>query len=143
ADPRLRASRGGHGSGLRPRGGEASARTGVAACGRAIELVRVRRAQRGAVSGSFRMTTLALAQRPQEALTALDRLEGLCVPGSVQAIRSEVTSRHMGERTRAGDGVVAGAGRVEGRPIFCYAQDATYVGGSLGEAHAETIVRVM
>jgi acetyl-CoA carboxylase carboxyltransferase component len=89
------------------------------------------------------MTTLALAQRPQEALTALERLEVLCDPGSMRVIRSAVTSRHMGERTRAGDGVVAGAGRVEGRPIFCYAQDATYVGGSLGEAHADTIVRVM
>jgi acetyl-CoA carboxylase carboxyltransferase component len=89
------------------------------------------------------MTTLALAQRPQETLTALERLEVLCDPDSLQVIRSEVTSRHMGAKTRAGDGVVAGAGRVEGRPIFCYAQDASYVGGSLGEAHAETIVRVM
>ena len=42
-----------------------------------------------------------------------------------------------------GDGVVAGSGRVDGRSVFCYAQDGTYVGGSLGEAHAETIVRVL
>ena len=89
------------------------------------------------------MSSLALAQRPDEALTALERLEVLCDPGSFQVIRSAVTSRHMGARTRAGDGVVAGAGRVEGRSIFCYAQDGTYVGGSLGEAHAETIVRVL
>ena len=34
-------------------------------------------------------------------------------------------------------------GTVAGRPVFCYAQDQTFVGGSLGEAHAETIVRVM
>ena len=58
-------------------------------------------------------------------------------------IRSEVASRHMGEKTRAGDGVVGGAGRIEGRPVFCYAQDAGYMGGSLGEAHADTIVRVI
>jgi acetyl-CoA carboxylase carboxyltransferase component len=90
------------------------------------------------------MTSLALAQQPTEApLTALERLEVLCDDGSLQVIRSEVTSRHMGARVQPGDGVVAGAGRVEGRPIFCYAQDASYVGGSLGEAHAETIVRVM
>ena len=33
--------------------------------------------------------------------------------------------------------------RSSGRPVYCYAQDQTFVGGSLGEAHAETIVRVM
>jgi acetyl-CoA carboxylase carboxyltransferase component len=87
--------------------------------------------------------TLALAERPQETLTALERLEVLCDPGSLRVIRSDVVSRHMGPRTRAGDGVVGGAGLVGGRPIFCYAQDASYVGGSLGEQHAETIVRVM
>jgi acetyl-CoA carboxylase carboxyltransferase component len=89
------------------------------------------------------MTSLALAQRPQETLTPVDRLEVLCDPGSLQVIRSQVTSRHMGAKTRPGDGVVGGSGLVEGRPVFCYAQDATYVGGSLGEAHANTIVRVL
>ena len=52
-------------------------------------------------------------------------------------------SRRMGERARAGDGVVGGAGRVDGRPVFCYAQDPSFVGGSLGEPHADTIVRVL
>lgn len=89
------------------------------------------------------MSSLALAQRPDEALSALERLEVLCDPGSLQVIRSAVTSRHMRTRTRAGDGVVAGSGAVDGRPVFCCAQDGTYVGGSLGEAHAETIVRVL
>jgi acetyl-CoA carboxylase carboxyltransferase component len=49
----------------------------------------------------------------------------------------------MGERARPGDGVVGGAGLVAGRPVFCYAQDAAFAGGSLGAAHAETIVRVL
>jgi acetyl-CoA carboxylase carboxyltransferase component len=49
----------------------------------------------------------------------------------------------MGEKARAGDGVIAGAGRVDGRPIFCYAQDPSYLGGSLGEQHADSIVRVL
>ena len=62
------------------------------------------------------MSSLALAQRPQETLTPLDRLELLCDPGSLQVIRSQVTSRRMGAKTRPGDGVVGGSGLVEGRP---------------------------
>ena len=46
-------------------------------------------------------------------------------------------------RRRAGDGVIAGAGRVDGRPVFCFAQDPSFVGGSLGEQHADSIVRVL
>jgi acetyl-CoA carboxylase carboxyltransferase component len=49
----------------------------------------------------------------------------------------------MGERGRPGDGVVGAAGRVDGRPVFCFAQDATFAGGSLGAQHAETVLRVM
>jgi acetyl-CoA carboxylase carboxyltransferase component len=49
----------------------------------------------------------------------------------------------MGDRARPGDGVIGAAGRVEGRPVFCYAQDTSFAGGSLGEAHADTVVRVM
>jgi acetyl-CoA carboxylase carboxyl transferase subunit beta len=49
----------------------------------------------------------------------------------------------MGEKARSGDGVIAGAGRVDGRAVFCYAQDPTYLGGSLGAQHADSIVRVM
>jgi acetyl-CoA carboxylase carboxyltransferase component len=49
----------------------------------------------------------------------------------------------MGDRTSPGDGVVGATGRVDGRPIACYAQDPSYMGGSLGEVHAETICRVL
>ena len=76
-------------------------------------------------------------------LTAQERLELLCDVGSLRTIRSTVSSRRMGEKARAGDGVVAGAGEIDGRPIFCYAQDARFAGGSLGEAHANSIVRVL
>ncbi|MGH9026952.1 MAG: acyl-CoA carboxylase subunit beta, partial [Acidimicrobiia bacterium] len=73
----------------------------------------------------------------------LQRLETLCDPGSLEVIRSGVLSGKLGPRARAGDGVVAGAGAVNGRPVFCYAQDSGFVGGSLGGMHAETIVRVL
>jgi acetyl-CoA carboxylase carboxyltransferase component len=78
-----------------------------------------------------------------ERLTALDRLELLCDPGTLRTIRSAVTSRFMGSKARAGDGVVGGSGLVDGRPVYCYAQDVSFAGGSLGAAHADTIVRVL
>jgi acetyl-CoA carboxylase carboxyltransferase component len=88
-----------------------------------------------------------LAPSPQNAQTeplgALGRLETLCDRGSLELIRSEVLSASMGEKARAGDGVLAGAGTIDGRPVFCYAQDQSYAGGSLGEQHAGTIVRVL
>ena len=58
-------------------------------------------------------------------------------------LRSGAASARMGDRGRPGDGVVGAAGAVAGRPVFCYAQDSRVSGGSLGEAHADTIVRVM
>ncbi|MCW3066880.1 MAG: carboxyl transferase [Solirubrobacterales bacterium] len=90
----------------------------------------------------------ALAIAPELAhepsiLSAHDRLLALCDPGSLQLIRSRVASPVLGDRAVGGDGVVAGAGRVDGRPVFCYAQDASFLGGSLGEAHADSIVRVL
>lgn len=72
-----------------------------------------------------------------------EQLELLCDRGSFRPLRSGVASPRLGERARAGDGVVAGAGEVGGRPVFCYAQDPRFLGGSLGEVHAETIVRLM
>jgi acetyl-CoA carboxylase carboxyltransferase component len=78
-----------------------------------------------------------------ERLSPVERLEALCDRGSLTLLRSDVRSRRMGEKARAGDGVIAGAGRVDGRPVFCYAQDPSYLGGSLGEQHADSIVKVL
>ena len=87
--------------------------------------------------------SIALAPRTDTVLSPLERLDVLCDPGSLQVIRSEVQSERMGAKAAPGDGVVGGAGLVDGRPVFCYAQDPSYAGGSLGEAHANTIVRVL
>ena len=89
------------------------------------------------------MTSLALAERTDAPLSPLQRLETLCDHGTLDVIRTEVMSLSMGEKARAGDGVLGGTGLVDGRPVFCYAQDSTFAGGSLGEAHANTIGRVM
>jgi acetyl-CoA carboxylase carboxyltransferase component len=87
---------------------------------------------------------LMLAEREvarRERLTPLGRLEALCDPGSLELVRTRVASRSA--RSAPGDGVVAGAGTVGGRPVYCYAQDQGFAGGSLGTAQAETIVRLL
>ena len=76
-------------------------------------------------------------------LDPLERLEALCDPGSLQSLRSRVVSRRLGARAVPGDGVLGATGSVDGRPIACYAEDGSYLGGSLGERHADTIVRVL
>ena len=77
----------------------------------------------------------------EERLPPLERLEALCDPGSFRPLRSGVVSPRAGDRALPGDGVLAGAGTVGRRPVFCYSQDPGFMGGSLGETHAETIVR--
>jgi methylmalonyl-CoA decarboxylase subunit alpha len=87
--------------------------------------------------------SVASLPRLDAPLSALERLEALCDSGSLELIRSDVVSLPMGAKARPGDGVLGGAGLIDGRPVFCYAQDSSYAGGSLGEQHANTIVRVL
>jgi propionyl-CoA carboxylase beta chain len=49
----------------------------------------------------------------------------------------------LAENKPLGDGVVTGYGRIEGRPVYVFSQDFTVFGGSLAEAHAEKICKVM
>ena len=87
--------------------------------------------------------TLALVPRPDERLTPLERIEALCDPGSIQLVRTEVRSGRMGAKARAGDGVLGASGRVDGRAVFVFAQDPSFAGGSLGAAHADSVVQVL
>ncbi len=89
------------------------------------------------------MGAVAQIREPARRMTPLQRLEALCDPGSVQVLRSQVTSERLGGRAQRGDGVVGATGMVDGRPIACYAEDGLFLGGSLGERHADTIVRVL
>ncbi|MBK5232421.1 MAG: methylmalonyl-CoA carboxyltransferase [Thermoleophilia bacterium] len=82
-------------------------------------------------------------EAPPGHLSPRVRLESLCDESSFRPIRSAVLSGGLGERAQPGDGVIAGSGLVGGCPIFCYCQDPGFFGGSLGETHAETIVRTM
>ncbi len=49
----------------------------------------------------------------------------------------------MEDQKVPGDGVVTGSGRIHGRPVFVFAQDFTVFGGSLSEAYARKICKVM
>ena len=89
------------------------------------------------------MTATADLRQSRTRLTPIERLEALCDPGTLQVLRSRVVSTRLGARAVDGDGVVGATGAVAGRPVACYAQDGTYLGGSLGERHADTIVRVL
>ncbi len=89
------------------------------------------------------MSATALRPVPPARLSPRERLDALCDPGSLQLLRSRVLPRRAEPRAGAGDGVLAGTGSVGGRPIACYAQDGAVLGGSIGEQHAETIVRLL
>jgi acetyl-CoA carboxylase carboxyltransferase component len=69
-------------------------------------------------------------------------LDALLDPGSFTGLRSTVRSPHM-ESGPPGDGVVTGEGRIDGRRVFVYEQDPAVLGGSLGEAHADSICGVL
>jgi propionyl-CoA carboxylase beta chain len=80
-------------------------------------------------------------------LTARERVEQLCDPGSFTEVDKLVTHRctdfGMAEQKIPGDGVVTGYGLVNGRQIFLFAQDFTVFGGSLSEAYAGKICKIM
>ena len=86
------------------------------------------------------------SQHAQGKLTARERLDLLFDEGSFVEIDVFVSHRcnnfDMANTHAPGDGVVTGYGTVDGRLVFAYAQDFTVLGGSLGEYHAEKIVKV-
>jgi propionyl-CoA carboxylase beta chain len=79
--------------------------------------------------------------------TARERIDLLLDPGSFTEIDKFVVHQThdfgMAEQRIPGDGVVTGSGRVHDRPVFVFAQDFTVFGGSLSEAYARKICKVM
>jgi len=80
-------------------------------------------------------------------MTARERLETLLDAGSFVELDSFMTHRFtdfgMDKRKGLGDGVIAGYGLIDGRPICVYAEDSTFMGGSLGEAHLQKMNRTL
>jgi propionyl-CoA carboxylase beta chain len=87
------------------------------------------------------------AQHKKGKLTARERIHFLLDKGSFQEMGQLVTHRSVNfgldKQRFLGDGVVTGYGTIEGRLIYVFSQDFTVLGGSLAEAHAEKIVKIM
>jgi len=85
-------------------------------------------------------------QHSKGKLTARERLSMLFDDGKYSEIMTFATTRAtefgLDKQKVYGDGVVTGWGKVDGRTVFAYAQDFTVLGGSLGEMHANKIVRI-
>ncbi len=105
-----------------------------------LSTMRTEAAQGG---GPARIT----AQHDRGKQTARERIAKLVDPGSFQELDAFAQHRchdfGMEQSRTLGDGVVAGSGLVDGRPIHLYAQDFTVLGGSLGETVAAKICKVM
>jgi propionyl-CoA carboxylase beta chain len=87
------------------------------------------------------------AQHAKGKLTARERLDLLLDKGSFMELDRFVIQRSGDpsdlEHQTLGDGVVTGYGTLDRRLVYVFSQDFTVVGGSLGEAHAEKICKIM
>ncbi|GCE19422.1 acyl-CoA carboxylase subunit beta [Dictyobacter kobayashii] len=87
------------------------------------------------------------AQHKKGKLTARERLDLLLDPESFNELDMFVTHRAsdfgLDDQKIPGDGVVTGYGKIDGRLVYVFSQDFTVFGGSLSEAHAEKICKVM
>ena len=85
-------------------------------------------------------------QHKQGKLTARERIDLLLDPDSFSELNLFVETRAtdfgMGARRTPGDGVITGSGYVNGQLVFVASQDFGALGGSLGEMHAEKIVKM-
>src|SRR5512136_1502382 len=79
-------------------------------------------------------------------LTARERVDKLLDKGSFVEVDQLVVHRchdfEMDKKRVLGDAVVTGYGTIDGRSVFVYSQDFTFVGGSLSEMHAKKISKI-
>jgi propionyl-CoA carboxylase beta chain len=109
---------------------------------RAIHLRQIR--ERALLGGGERRIQ---QQHAKGKLTARERLDLLLDEGTFEEIDMFVTHRTddfgMADQKYPGDGVVTGWGRIDVRLVYVFSQDFTVFGGSLSEAHAQKIVKIM
>jgi propionyl-CoA carboxylase beta chain len=86
-------------------------------------------------------------QHKEGKMSARERIEFLLDEGTFEETDKFVTHRctdfGMAENKIYGDGFITGYGRIEGRLVYVFAQDFTVFGGSLSEANAAKIVKIM
>ena len=86
-------------------------------------------------------------QHSKNRLTAQERINILFDAGTFEEIDTLVLPREEvylgGKKSRYGDGVITGFGMINGRPVCAASQNAAVMGGSLGEMHANKIVKAM
>jgi propionyl-CoA carboxylase beta chain len=108
-----------------------------------LEELEKRRATARAGGGEDKLE----ARRKKGIMTARDRLNALFQAGTFQesGMHADHDCHHFGleEKSLAGDGVVTGAGMVEGRVVAAFSQDFTVSGGSLGRIHSKKICDLM
>jgi propionyl-CoA carboxylase beta chain len=108
-----------------------------------LELLEKRRAEAELGGGEKRLK----AQHEKGKLSARERLDLLLDEGSFVEFDRFVVHRAddpaLADQKFYGDGVVTGYGRIEGRLVYVFSQDFTVFGGSLSEAFAEKIVKIM
>ena len=108
-----------------------------------LKLLREKQAEAKLGGGKDRIEK----QHAKGKLTARERIHFLMDEGSFEEIGMFVTHRSTNfglEKTKfLGDGVVTGYGKVNGRLVYVFSQDFTVLGGSLAEAHAKKICKIM
>ncbi|MHB1313267.1 MAG: acyl-CoA carboxylase subunit beta [Gemmatimonadaceae bacterium] len=108
-----------------------------------LDLLERRRAEAELGGGDARLK----AQHDKGKLSARERLDVLLDDGSFVEIDRFVVHRShdfgLDDQHYYGDGVITGYGRVDGRLVYVFSQDFTVFGGSLSEAFAEKICKVM
>src|ERR1700732_5300360 len=86
-------------------------------------------------------------QHKEGKMSARERIDFLLDPGTFEETDKLVTHRStdfgMAEQKYYGDGFITGYGCIDGRIVFIFAQDFTVFGGSLSEANAAKIVKIM
>ena len=86
-------------------------------------------------------------QHEKGKLTARERIEILLDDGSFEElgmfVRHQTRDFGLDKNRPYGDGVVTGYGTIDGRLVYVFSQDFTVFGGSLGQAHADKIVKIM
>ena len=86
-------------------------------------------------------------QHKEGKLSARERVDLLLDEGSFEEldkfVRHHCTDFGMEEQRPAGDGFITGYGRIDGRLVYVFAQDFTVFGGSLSEANASKITKIM